>query len=120
MFSFAGLGAVLFRPATSLNALGGAALILLVQSPKEIFDPSFQLTFLSVLAIVVIAWPLLRKFAAIGAWYPTGETPYPPNCSRELKAFCEMLFWRERAWKREIARSTHRYRLFKFPFAAVL
>src|SRR5687768_4706028 len=120
MFSFAGLGAVLFRPATSLNALGGAALILLVHSPQEIFDPSFQLTFLSVLAIVVIAWPLLRKLSAIGAWYPTGETPYPPNCSRELKAFCEMLFWRERAWKREIARSTHRYRLFKFPFAAVL
>src|SRR5687768_15950816 len=120
MFSFAGLGAVLFRPATSLNALGGAALVLLVHSPKALFDPSFQLTFLSVLAIVVIAWPLLRKFAAIGAWYPKGETPYPPICSRELKAFCEMLFWRERAWKREIARSTHRYRLFKFPFAAVL
>src|SRR5687767_10616580 len=120
MFSFAGLGAVLFRPATSLNALGGAALILLVQSPKEIFDPSFQLTFLSVLAIVVIAWPLLRKFSAVGAWYPSGETPYPPNCSRCLKAFCETLFWSERSWKREMARSTHHYRLFKVPLATVL
>ncbi len=120
MFSFAGLGAVLFRPSTSLNALGGTALILLVQSPKEVFDPSFQLTFLSVLAIVVIAWPLLRKLSAIGAWYPTGETPYPPNCSRELKAFCETLFWSEKNWKRELARSTHHYRLFKIPLAAVL
>ena len=120
MFTFAGLGAVLFRPATSLNALGGAALILLVQSPKEIFDPSFQLTFLSVLAIVVIAWPLLRKFSAIGAWYPSGETPYPPNCSRGLKAFCETLFWSERSWKQEMARTTHHYRLFKVPLAAVL
>ncbi|HEX5965792.1 MAG TPA: DNA internalization-related competence protein ComEC/Rec2, partial [Pyrinomonadaceae bacterium] len=120
MFTFAGLGAVLFRPATSLNALGGATLVLLVQSPKEIFDPSFQLTFLSVLAIIVIAWPLLRKFAAIGAWYPTGETPYPPNCSRGLKAFCEALFWSEKRWKREMAQSSHHYRLFKVPFAAAL
>jgi competence protein ComEC len=120
MFSFAGMGAVVFRPSTSLNALGGAALALLVHSPKEIFDPSFQLTFLSVLAIVVIAWPLLRKFSAIGAWYPTSETPYPPNCSRELKAFCEALFWSEKNWKREMARSTHHYRLFKLPLAVVL
>jgi competence protein ComEC len=120
MFSFAGLGAVLFRPATSLNALGGAALILLVHSPQEIFDPSFQLTFLSVLAIVVIAWARLRKLSAIGAWYPTSDTPYPPKCSRELKAFCEALFWSEKNWKREMARSTHHYRLFKFPLATVL
>ena len=120
MFTFAGLGGVLFRPATSLNALGGAALLLLVQSPKQIFDPSFQLTFLSVLAIVVIAWPLLRKLSAIGAWYPTGDTPYPPNCSRGLKAFCEALFWSEQKWARELARTTHHYRLFKVPLAEAL
>ncbi|HKR21554.1 MAG TPA: DNA internalization-related competence protein ComEC/Rec2 [Pyrinomonadaceae bacterium] len=120
MFTFVGAGAVLFRPATSLNALGGAALVLLVHSPKELFDPSFQLTFLSVLAIVAVAWPLLRKFAAIGSWYPTSESPYPPSCSRGLKAFCEVLFWSERHWKQEIARSTHHYRIFKVPLAAVL
>jgi competence protein ComEC len=119
MFSFAGLGGVLFRPATSLNALGGAALFLLVQTPKELFDPSFQLTFLSVLAIVVMGWPLLRKLSAIGAWYPTGDTPYPPNCSRELRAFCETLFWSEQTWAREMARTTHHYRLFKTPLARV-
>ncbi|HSK63102.1 MAG TPA: ComEC/Rec2 family competence protein, partial [Pyrinomonadaceae bacterium] len=66
MFTFAGLAAIVFRQATSLNALGGAALIILVHSPKSIFDPSFQLTFLSVLAIVVIAGPLLLRLAAIG------------------------------------------------------
>lgn len=120
MFTFAGVGAVLFRPATSLNALGGVALILLVHSPRELFDPSFQLTFLSVLAIVVIAWPLLRNFSAIGAWHPSGETPYPPNCGRGLTAFCETLFWSERNWKREMARSTHHYRLFKAPVALLL
>jgi len=118
MFTFAGFALVLFRESSSLNALGAATLVLLVLSPKEIFDPSFQLTFLSVLAIVVIAWPLLQTCAAIGAWYPTRETPRPPLCSRGLRAFCELLFWSERAWAKEIARSAHRYRLFKTPLAA--
>jgi competence protein ComEC len=120
MFTFAGFALVIFRESSSLNALGAATLVLLVRSPKEIFDPSFQLTFLSVLAIVVIAWPLLQTCAAIGAWYPKRETPRPPTCSRGLRAFCEMLFWSERAWAKEIARSAHRYRLFKAPLAARL
>lgn len=117
MFTFAGVGLVLFRESTALNGLGGAALFLLVLSPKELFDPSFQLTFLSVLAIVVIGWPLLQTCAAIGSWYPSRETPSPPVCSRELRWFCELLFWSERKWQREIARSPYRYRLFKTPLA---
>jgi len=120
MFTFAGLATILFRQASSLNALGGAALVLLVRSPKEIFDPSFQLTFLSVLAIVVIAWPLLSSMSAIGGWYPTRSTPYPPVCSRVVKTFCEVVFWRERKWKQEVARTPHRYRLFKAPLAVWL
>lgn len=120
MFTFAGFALVLFRESSSLNALGGAALALLVHSPKEIFDPSFQLTFLSVLAIVAVAWPLLQTFVAIGAWSPSRETPYPPACSRELRWFCELLFWSERRWKKELARSPHRYRLFKATPAAWL
>ena len=113
MFTLAALAPVLFRESTSLNALGGAALVLLVHSPKELFDPSFQLTFLSVLAIVVIAWPLVQTSAAIGGWYPSRETPCPPSCSRGLRWFCELLFWSERKWKKEIARSPYHYRLFK-------
>jgi len=120
MFTFAGLAPVLFRQSTSLNGLGAAALVLLVDSPKEIFDPSFQLTFLSVLAIVVVAWPLLQTCSAIGAWYPTRETPVPPVCSRGVRWFCELLFWSERKWKKEIVRSPYRYRLFKAPSAARL
>lgn len=113
MFSFAGLAPITFRRATSLNALGAAALVLLVRSPKEIFDPGFQLTFLSVLAIVVIAWPLLQNLAAIGSWYPSRATPYPPACSHTLKTLCELLFWSEQAWRQQLARSSHAYRLFK-------
>ena len=120
MFTFAGLAPIVFRQSNSLNALGAAALVLLVRSPKEIFDPGFQLTFLSVLAIVVIAWPLLLKLAAIGSWYPSRATPHPPICSRELKTFCELLFWSEQKWQQQLARSTHDYRVFKARPAAWL
>jgi competence protein ComEC len=120
MFTFAGFALVLFRESSSLNALGGAALALLAHSPKDVFDPSFQLTFLSVLAIVAVAWPLLQTFAAIGGWSPSRETPYPPACSRGLRWLCELLFWSERRWKKELARSPHRFRLFKAPLAAWL
>ena len=105
MFSFAGIAVIIFRQPNALNALGAAALVLLIRSPKEIFDPSFQLTFLSVLAIVAIAWPLLMKLSAIGSWHPTHSTPFPPACSRALKSFCEILFWSERKWKEELDRT---------------
>ncbi|HVF22982.1 MAG TPA: ComEC/Rec2 family competence protein [Pyrinomonadaceae bacterium] len=120
MFTFAGFALVLFRESSSLNALGGSALVLLAHSPKDVLDPSFQLTFLSVLAIVAVAWPLLQTFAALGGWSPSRETPYPPACSRGLRWFCELLFWSERKWKKELARSPHRFRLFKAPLAAWL
>jgi competence protein ComEC len=120
MFTFAGLAPIVFRQSNSLNALGAAALVLLVHSPKEIFDPGFQLTFLSVLAIVVIAWPLLVKLAAIGSWYPSRATPYPPICSRALKTFCELLFWSEAKWQQQLIRSTHHCLLFKARPAAWL
>ena len=120
MFTFAGLALVLLRESTALNALGAATLVLLVCDPGEIFDPAFQLTFLSVLAIVVIAWPLLQTCTAIGAWFPSRDTPGPPVCSRELRWFCELLFWSERKWAKQIARTPYRYRLFKTPLAAVL
>jgi len=120
MFTFVALAPLLSRRANSFNALGGAALFLLVWQPSGLFDPSFQLTFLSVLSIVVIAAPLLLKFALIGAWRPTRDTPYPPVCSRWLRSFCETLFWSERKFQAELARSNHSYRLFKSPLAARL
>ena len=120
MFTFAGVATIIFRQSSSLNALGGAALVILTRSPKEIFDPSFQLTFLSVLAIVVIAWPLLSSMSAIGSWYPTRSNPYPPVCSRAFRTFCEVLFWKKRKWAQELARTPNDYRLFKASLASWL
>src|SRR5262245_24109191 len=117
MFTVVAGGTIVFRRASSLNAVGGAALALLLWSPKGIFDPSWQLTFLSVLAIVVLAWPLLQTMSAIGSWYPTRLHPYPPLCAPWFRSFCEVLFWRERAWQQELVRNPHSYRLFKTPVA---
>jgi competence protein ComEC len=116
---------VLFAPlvsrrASSLNALGGAALVLLARRPSDLLDPSFQLTFVSVLAIVVFAWPLLEKMSAVGSWRPTRQTPYPPACAPWLRNFCESLFWNEQGAQRELARANYSYKLFKVPLAGTL
>jgi len=120
MFTLLALAPVVERRAGSLNALGGAALILLVWRPSELFDPSFQLTFLSVLMIVSVSWPLLKRLEEIGQWRPTRATPYPPQCTRAVRITAETLFWSERAWKREMAGSAYQYRLFKTSLAVCL
>jgi competence protein ComEC len=120
MFTLIALAPVISRRANSLNALGGAGLLLLIWHPSDLFDPAFQLTFLSVLSIVVIAAPLLQKIERIGAWQPSQETPHPPVCSRWTRAFSEILFWSQRNWRQEMAQSSHHYLLFKSPLAARL
>ena len=120
MFTLIASAPVVARRAAPLNALGGAALILLMLRPHDLFDPSLQLTFLSVLAIVACAWPLLQKLSAIGSWRLTRDTPYPPSCAPVLRSFCESLYWSERAWQEEIGELNHTYGLFKTPLAGTL
>jgi competence protein ComEC len=119
-FTLAALAPALGRRAAPLNATGGAALALLVWRPASLQDPSFQLTFLSVFAIVAAASPLLANLKAVGSWRPTRATPYPPACARSLRLFAEALYWRESVWRHDIALAAHSYRLFKNPLAARL
>jgi competence protein ComEC len=49
---------LLTRQRNSLNALGAAALAVLVLSPRALFEASFQMTFLAIVAIAGIAMPL--------------------------------------------------------------
>ena len=120
MFTLATFGPVISRRANSLNTVAGAGLLLLMLNPLDLFDPSFQLTFLSVVAIVCIALPLLENMRRIGSWRPAMVTPYPPQCSSWLKKLSEALFWREREWRAEMAASNIKYRLIKTPIAAKL
>ncbi|HEX8070540.1 MAG TPA: ComEC/Rec2 family competence protein [Pyrinomonadaceae bacterium] len=119
-FTLVALAPLAGRRASALNALGAAALALLVWQPSDLFDPSFQLTFGSVVAIVTLAWPLLTRLEACGAWRPKRATPYPPACPHWFRTLGETLYWRERAWRRETARNAYSYRLFKTTAAARL
>lgn len=117
MFTLLALAPLVMRRVNTLNTLGGSAFGLLVWQPNDLFDPSFQLTFLSVLAIVTIAAPIISRMQQVGAWRPTHETPYPPDCVRWFRAISEALFWSEREWRADLAVSNIRYRLFKSGWA---
>ncbi|MFN2515902.1 MAG: ComEC/Rec2 family competence protein [Pyrinomonadaceae bacterium] len=120
MFTVVLLAPLVSRRASPLNALGGAALALLVWQPNDLLDPSFQLTFVSVMAIVVLAWPLVQKMTEVGSWRLKRETPYPPLCASWLRSFCEVLYWSEKDGRRELGRANYSYRLFKQPLAEKL
>lgn len=113
MFTLVAFAPIVGRRGATLNALGGAAVALLLYRPAELFDPSFQLTFLSVVGIAAVGWPLVERLRAVGAWHPTRAEPRPPACPRWFRVLGETLFWSERAWRREAARNVYTYRLFK-------
>jgi competence protein ComEC len=63
MASFYLLGLALFRRAQVLNAIGLAAMVILIRRPSELTDASFLLSFLAVGAIGGIAAPWLDRTA---------------------------------------------------------
>ena len=109
------LGQALYRNANLLNSLAATALILLIWKPSDLFNPSFQLTMVSVFAIVGIAVPLIVKLHLIGEWTPTTSEPFPPSGPRWLVRFCETLYWNDKAWEIEATRHTWSARLTKKP-----
>lgn len=54
-------GRLVYRQRSPMNAIGFAALCLLATSPRSLFDASFQMTLLAVLAIAGITTPLLAS-----------------------------------------------------------
>jgi competence protein ComEC len=52
---------LLYRDRAPVNAVAGAALGILILEPRALLDPSFQLTFLSVLVIAGIGLPLIER-----------------------------------------------------------
>ncbi len=54
------VGRLLYRERSPLNTIGFAALCLLTASPRSLFDASFQMTLLAVIALAGVAAPLLE------------------------------------------------------------
>jgi competence protein ComEC len=52
---------LLYRDRAMVNALGAAALGLLVWDPRQLFTPSFQMTFVCVLIVSAIGIPILER-----------------------------------------------------------
>lgn len=116
MFTFLLFSLVIYRRGGLLNSFGASVILLLVWRPNDLFSASFQLTTVSVLAIVAIAFPLIEKLRAIGSWSPSVKTPFPPRVSNFLKKFCEMLYWRESVWEIEAKRQIWTANIFKSPY----
>jgi competence protein ComEC len=104
MFTVMMFGYAFYRTSTLMNALGGSALVLLVWRPSDLFDPSFQLTFVSIAAIVALGLPVIEKLESIGGWTPTAARPFPPNVPNWLRRLSETIYWRDAAWEIERGR----------------
>jgi competence protein ComEC len=115
MFTLLLFSYLIFRNSTMINALGACAILLLAWRPSELFNPSFQLTFVSLTAIVGMAFPLIEKLRSIGQWTPTVAEPLPPAVPRWLRQFCETVYWNEAGWKLEMKRQVWSANLFKDP-----
>ncbi len=51
-----------FRKTRVLNLLGAVGLVYLTIAPDELFDPSFQLSFMSAAAIAAFAIPAMERY----------------------------------------------------------
>jgi ComEC/Rec2-related protein len=120
MISVGLLAPLLFRQAASINTVSLAAFLMLALKPALVADPGFQLSFIAVAAMVIIALPLANKLKSLGQWRPTSLTPHPPSCSPVLRRFAEILFWDERAFNKEMQRAPITYRLDKSSAARML
>ena len=52
---------LLYRDRAMVNALGAAALALLIFDPRQLFTASFQMTFICVLIVAAIGIPILQR-----------------------------------------------------------
>ncbi len=64
MLSILAGGLLINRPATALNSIGAAGLVILAFDSSQLFNPGFQLSFGAVTAIILLAVPLQRFLAA--------------------------------------------------------
>jgi competence protein ComEC len=95
------------------NTIGLASLFILAYHPHALFEPGFQLTFISVGLILLAALPLSKKLEMIGKWRPRVGEPCPPLCGKAMRWTAELLYWSEKSFKREMADSPTKYRLDK-------
>lgn len=115
MFTTISFAYVIYRDGDLMNSLGICAIVLLVWRPSDLFNPSFQLTFVSVASIIMLAYPLIDSLRRIGRWMPSAREPFPPKVPDWLRRFCETLYWNNATWVYESKRQIWSANLFKSP-----
>jgi competence protein ComEC len=113
MLTFVLVGQLIFRTAPGANTLAAATFVLLAWQPRDLFNPAFQLSFLTVAMIVTVTVPLLARLKELGAWQPSALTPYPPRVPAWLKRCAEVLHWNEAEFQEEMRKAPIHYRLEK-------
>jgi len=85
---------LLYRDRAMLNALAAAALGLLIFDPRQLFTPSFQMTFVCVLIVAAIGIPILQRTSqlqkqALANWDSIDYAAFlPPPALRSVAWTC--------------------------------
>jgi len=66
MAALAMMAGLVYRPVHALNVVAGAALILLVFDPRQVFDLGFQFSFLVVIGLILIGPSVYGRIYALG------------------------------------------------------
>ena len=115
---------LLYRDRAMVNALGAAALALLVFDPAQLLTPSFQMTFVCVLIVAAIGIPILQHTSrlhkqALANWDSADYAALlPPRVAQfriELKFVANRLaLFLGKAWSGRVVRNTARFGLAVF------
>ena len=107
---------LLYRDRAMINALGAAALGLLVFDPRQLFTASFQMTFVCVLIVAAIGLPLLERTSqlhrqALAHWDSDDYGPsLPPRVAQlrmDLRLIAERLArFLGKPWSLRLVRGT--------------
>jgi competence protein ComEC len=86
------IASYVFRRTRILNVLGAIGMVYLLLAPDQLFDPSFQLSFLSAAAIAAFAIPVMERFTEPlrGAVRRFNQKAYDPQ-----------VHWRAAQWRVE-------------------
>jgi competence protein ComEC len=96
------VGALCFRERRLLNLLAGVALLFILVDPDQVFEASFQLSFLAVAFLALFAVPIMDKTsqilaAAVKDLADTGRDPHlDPAVAAlriELRLYAETISW---------------------------
>ena len=107
---------LLYRERAMVNAIGTAALALLIYDPRQILTPSFQMTFLCVLIVGAIAVPILERTSlrysqAMKNWDSLSYAAQLPPKVAQFRVELQMIAraggeFRGRSWSRRIVCTT--------------